>query len=106
MSSKLSRCSSSILIIVSQYLNCLFNYNNLTIILITMIGREVKQRWKLTLKLGSLVQETLVKKNKRAGGAYKWTKVRNQAGGTQFCVRHWKSMAGDGGGHVVVVVVW
>jgi hypothetical protein len=42
MSSKLSRCSSSILIIVSQYLNSLFNYNNLTIILITMIEREVE----------------------------------------------------------------
>ena len=77
-----------ILVVVSLYLNSLFivyglkkllfKYNiqnDLTIILIIMIEREVKQRQKLTLKLGSLLKETLVKNNKRAGGAYKWTKV-------------------------------
>jgi hypothetical protein len=43
------------LFIVYGFLKILFNYNiqnNLTIILIIMIEREVKQRWKLTLKLG------------------------------------------------------
>ena len=39
------------------------------------------------IEAGSLVKETLVKNNKRAGGAYKWTKVGNQAGGAQFRVR-------------------
>ena len=109
INSKLSRCPSWILIIVSLYLNSLFivygfkkllfNYNiqnNLTIILIIMIEREVKQRQKLTLKLGSLLKETLVKNNKRAGGAYKWTKVWNQGGGARFRVRGWKSTAGGG----------
>ena len=38
-----------------------------------------------------------LKNNKRAGGAYKWTKVRNRASGAQFCVCHWKLMVGDGG---------
>jgi hypothetical protein len=42
-----------------------------------MKEREVKQGRKLTLKLGGLVKETLVRDNKRAGWAYKWTKVGN-----------------------------
>jgi uncharacterized membrane protein len=58
----------------------------------------VKQIRKLTLKLGSLVKETLVKNNKRAGGAYNWTKVGNRAGGARFRVRCWKLMVGIGGG--------
>jgi len=60
----------------------------------------VKQRQKLILKLGSLVKETLVKKNKRAGGAYKWTKVGNQASGAQFRV----PLEIDGGRVVAEVV--
>src|ERR1700683_3800435 len=94
------RCSSSILIIGSLYLNSLFivygvklslfNYNIQNNITIILIEREVKQIWKLTLKLGSLVKEIIMKNNERAGGADKWTKVGNQASGAQFCVRHWK----------------
>src|ERR1700683_3314682 len=101
------RCSSSILIIGSLYLNSLFivyglklklfNYNIQNNITIILIERDVKQIRKLTLKLGSLVKETLVKNNKRAGGAYKWTKVGNQASGARFCVCHWKLMAEIGG---------
>ena len=69
----------------------------------------MKQRQKLTLKLGSLVKETLVKNNKRAGRAYKWTKVGNQAGRAQFHVPleiDGRSVVAEVVGLVVVIVWW
>jgi hypothetical protein len=48
---------------------------------------------------------------KRAGGTYKWTKVRNRAGWARFvCTAVWHGQWGGGGGTgsgscVVVVVV-
>jgi len=45
---------------------------------VDQVGRDLQWSWG--------VKETLVKKKQRAGGAYKWSKVGNQATGAWFCV--------------------